>query len=110
MSSSQTSSSNTENLDRVGPEPQPQPPGVALLLHDLVERFGNIPIFLSFEIGETTASIRNLLALEKGSLVKVRKTAGEKLDVRVNDSAWGSAEVMSIDPKATLRITELADD
>ena len=45
----------------------------------------DIPVRLSMEVGNTKISIRKLLQLNKGSIVELTRTAGEPLDVLVND-------------------------
>ncbi|MFA6760743.1 MAG: flagellar motor switch protein FliN [Sulfuricurvum sp.] len=65
-------------------------------------------VFESF-LGETELSIRELLALEKGSVVDLKKPAGESVESYVNGRILGRGEVMVYEKNLAIRINEVLD-
>ena len=67
----------------------------------------NIPVTLSMEIGRTTLSIRHLLELTPGSVVKLERPVGEPLDIMVNGCLIARGEVVIVNEKFGMRITDI---
>ncbi len=67
----------------------------------------DIPISLSVEIGQTKISIRNLLQLNQGSVVELDRLAGEPLDVMVNNTLVAHGEIVVINEKYGIRLTDV---
>lgn len=67
----------------------------------------DIPINISMEIGSTKISIRNLLKLNQGSVVELDRLAGEPLDVRVNGTLIAHGEVVVVNEKYGIRLTDV---
>lgn len=67
----------------------------------------DIPISLSVEIGQTKINIRNLLQLNQGSVVELDRLAGESLDVMVNNTLVAHGEVVVINEKYGIRLTDV---
>lgn len=67
----------------------------------------DIPVTLSVEIGQTSVSIRNLLQLNQGSVVELDRLAGEPLDVLVNGTLVAHGEVVVINEKFGIRLTDV---
>lgn len=67
----------------------------------------DIPVVLSLEVGQTPISIRNLLSLNQGSVIELDRLAGEPLDVLVNGTLIAHAEVIVINDKFGLRLTDV---
>lgn len=67
----------------------------------------DIPVSLSVEIGQTRISIRNLLQLSQGSVVELDRLAGEPLDVMVNNTLVASGEVVVVNEKYGIRLTDV---
>lgn len=67
----------------------------------------DIPVTVSLEIGRTKASIRNLLSYTQGSVVELDRLAGEPLDVLVNGTLIAHGEVVVINDKFGVRLTEV---
>lgn len=72
-----------------------------------IEFLLDIPLELSVEIGRTKLEIRELLKLGPGSVVELDKLAGEPLDVYVNDRLVARGEVVVVNEKFGLRLTEV---
>lgn len=66
-----------------------------------------IPVNISMEIGRTNISIRNLLQLNQGSVVELDRLAGEPLDVLVNGTLIAHGEVVVVNEKFGVRLTDV---
>ena len=67
----------------------------------------DIPITLSVEIGKAKLSIRNLLQLNQGSVVELERMAGEPLDVMINGTLVAHGEVVVVNEKYGVRLTDV---
>lgn len=62
---------------------------------------------LTVELGRTNLSVRQVLELQKGTVVELDRTAGEAVDIYVNDRLIAHGDVVVVDDKFGVRITEL---
>ena len=53
-----------------------------------------IPINLTIEVGSTTLKLKDLLKLSQGSLLELDRTAGELMDIKVNNTVIAKGEVV----------------
>ena len=67
----------------------------------------DIPVTLSLEVGRSRLSIRNLLQLNQGSVVELERAAGEPLDVYVNGTLVAHGEVVVVNEKFGIRLTDV---
>lgn len=67
----------------------------------------DIPVTISMEVGRTRISIRNLLQLNQGSIIELDRLAGEPLDVLVNGTLIAHAEVVVVNEKYGIRLTDV---
>lgn len=67
----------------------------------------DIPVNISMEIGASKISIRNLLKLNQGSVVELDRLAGEPLDVLVNGTLIAHGEVVVVNEKYGIRLTDV---
>ncbi|NOX25308.1 MAG: flagellar motor switch protein FliN [Deltaproteobacteria bacterium] len=67
----------------------------------------DIPLKVTAELGKTTMIINNMLQLAQGSVVELDKTAGEPVDIYVNEKLLGKGEVIVVNEKFGIRITEI---
>lgn len=72
-----------------------------------LETILDIPVTISMEVGRTNISIRNLLQLNQGSVVELDRVAGEPLDVLVNGTLIAHGEVVVINDKFGIRLTDV---
>jgi flagellar motor switch protein FliN/FliY len=72
-----------------------------------LENILDIPVTLSVEIGNTRISIRNLLQLNQGSVVELDRLAGEPLDVLINGTLIAHGEVVVVNDKFGIRLTDV---
>ncbi len=67
----------------------------------------DIPVNLTVELGRTKISIRNLLQLAHGSVVELEGMAGEPMDVLVNGTLIAQGEVVVVNEKFGIRLTDV---
>ncbi|MDX5362857.1 MAG: flagellar motor switch protein FliN [Pseudazoarcus pumilus] len=67
----------------------------------------DIPVQLTVELGRTKLSIRNLLQLAHGSVVELDGLAGEPMDVLVNGTLIAQGEVVVVNDKFGIRLTDI---
>ena len=72
-----------------------------------LEAILDIPVALSVQIGQTKISIKNLLQLNQGSVVELERLAGEPLDVMVNNTLVAHGEVVVVNEKYGIRLTDI---
>ena len=72
-----------------------------------LETILDIPVTISMEIGRTSISIRNLLQLNQGSVVELDRLAGEPMDVLVNGTLVAHGEVVVVNEKFGIRLTDV---
>jgi flagellar motor switch protein FliN len=72
-----------------------------------LETILDIPVTISMEVGRAKISIRNLLQLNQGSVVELERVAGEPLDVLVNGTLIAHGEVVVVNDKFGIRLTDV---
>lgn len=67
----------------------------------------DVQVTLSLEVGRARIPIRNLLQLNQGSVVELERVAGEPLDVYVNGTLVAQGEVVVVNERFGVRLTEV---
>ncbi|MNZ72251.1 Flagellar motor switch protein FliN [compost metagenome] len=67
----------------------------------------DIPVTIAMEVGSTEINIRNLLQLNHGSVIELDRLAGEPLDVLVNGTLIAHGEVVVVNEKFGIRLTDV---
>lgn len=67
----------------------------------------DIPVNISMVVGSTQINIRNLLQLNQGSVIELDRLAGEPLDVMVNNTLIAHGEVVVVNEKFGIRLTDV---
>ena len=93
-------------MEEFGSAPKPGNGPVALEGPNL-DVILDIPVSISMEVGSTEISIRNLLQLNHGSVVELDRLAGEPLDVLVNGTLIAHGEVVVVNEKFCIRLTDV---
>jgi flagellar motor switch protein FliN len=75
--------------------------------NEKMELILDIPVAITVEIGRTKMSIRNLLQLNQGGIVALDRLAGEALDVLVNGTLVANGEVVVVNDKFGVRLTDI---
>lgn len=75
--------------------------------NEKMELILDIPVAVTVEIGRTKMSIRNLLQLNQGGIVALDRLAGDPLDVLVNGTLVAHGEVVVVNDKFGVRLTDI---
>jgi flagellar motor switch protein FliN/FliY len=67
----------------------------------------DVPVTLAMEFGRTQISIRDLLKLNQGSIVELDRLASEPLDILVNGTLVARGEVVVVNEKFGIRLTDI---
>lgn len=67
----------------------------------------DIPLKVTVELGRTKMAIRDILQLAQGSVVELTKFAGEPLEVLVNEKLIARGEVVVVNEKFGIRLTDI---
>jgi flagellar motor switch protein FliN/FliY len=104
---------STQTAKAVDPQPaelgnlKPDPPEAGANRELNLDVVLDIPVTLSMEVGRSRISIRNLLQLNQGSVVELERATGEPLDVYVNGTLIAHGEVVVINDKFGIRLTDV---
>ena len=82
------------------------PGGAATAQNDL-DMILDIPVHLTVELGRTKMPIKHLLQLAQGSVVELAGVAGEPLDVMINGFLIAQGEVVVVNEKLGIRLTDI---
>ena len=95
---------------RVQSAPQPNlsaSEGADGITDENLDMMMDVPMELSVEIGRTTKMVKDILELNKGSLVVLDKLAGEQVDLYVNGQCIAKGDVVVVEDNFGIRITEI---
>lgn len=69
----------------------------------------NVAVNISVEVGRSSLRIRDLLRLGQGSVVELDRVAGEPLDLCVNNTVIARGEVVLVNDRYGVRLTQVVD-
>jgi flagellar motor switch protein FliN/FliY len=84
-----------------------QPPFSSPAMSMDMDRIKNIPVQLTTELGRTRITIKSLLQLSQGSVVELDGLAGQPLDVMINGYLIAQGEVVVVNDKYGIRVTDI---
>lgn len=67
----------------------------------------DVPVTVSLELGRTALTVRDLLQLNQGSVVEFDRRVGESLDVLVNGTLLAHGELVVVDDRFGIRLTDV---
>ena len=76
-------------------------------LPDVLRPFGDVPCRIEIILGAGAMTLRTCLGLQKGSVIKLSRSAGQDLDLIINGVTLARGEVVIIDDSVSLRLTDL---
>ncbi len=82
-------------------------PGITQPAANNLDLILDIPVQLNVELGRTKIAIRNLLQLAQGSVVELDGLAGQPMDVLVNGCLIAQGEVVVVNDKFGIRLTDI---
>lgn len=71
-----------------------------------IGHFGDIPLDILVELDRKIMPVREILALEKGSVIKMDRSAGENLDILAGGALLAFGEIVIIESSMGVRITD----
>jgi|Wag4MinimDraft_13_1082653.scaffolds.fasta_scaffold02438_4 flagellar motor switch protein FliN/FliY len=71
------------------------------------DQFGEVLINVYVELGRKLVSIGDMLSWDSGTIIKLNKTSGESVDFIVNNKPLANGEIMVLDDKFGIRITDI---
>lgn len=102
-----------ENVKENAPDPSAPPvfeqftSGKKAAVHNDMDMIMDIPVQLTVQLGRTKIAIKNLLQLAQGSVVELDGLAGEPMDVLVNGYLIAQGEVVVVNEKFGIRLTDI---
>jgi flagellar motor switch protein FliN/FliY len=76
-------------------------------VHNDIDMILDIPVTLTVELGRTRIPIKSILQLAQGSVVELETMAGEPMDVLVNGCLIAQGEVVVVNDKFGIRLTDV---
>ena len=86
---------------------QPLAAGAAPVAPNDIDMIMDIPVQMSVELGRTKIPIKHILQLAQGSVVELDGLAGEPMDVLVNGCLIAQGEVVVVNDKFGIRLTDI---
>ena len=71
-----------------------------------IHHLSDVPIQVEVELDRKTMTVRDLLGLEQGSVIKMPRSAGENIDIVIGGTTIGSGEIVIIEETVGVRITD----
>ncbi len=75
-----------------------------------IAHYGEIPMEVEVELDRRVFSIRELLDLEAGNVIRLARSAGENIDLRVGGALVGYGEIVIIEDTMAVRITDFTEE
>ena len=73
--------------------------------NEQIEHYGKLPLSFQPELGQCTLTVGEIVALGPGSLIKLSRPLGEKIDVNVAGVRFGSGELVRVGGVLSVRMT-----
>jgi flagellar motor switch protein FliN len=73
---------------------------------DELRHFLDIPVKISIQLGTRTMRVRDILQLQPNSIIDLPKSAGDNVDILVNDRLIAFGEVLELESCAGIRVTD----
>lgn len=78
--------------------------------HEQTAHFADVPIDLEVELGRKVMTLESILSLQPGSVIKIPRSAGENIDILAGGHLLGSGEIVIIEERFGVRITDFKED
>ena len=75
-----------------------------------IGHLSDIPINIDVELDRKTMSVREILSLDQGSVIKMVRSAGENIDIYAGGALLGSGEIVIIEESVGVRITDFNEE
>jgi flagellar motor switch protein FliN/FliY len=71
-----------------------------------ISHFSNVPVSIEVELDRKILTVREILALAPGTVLRMSRSAGENIDIRVGGSLIGFGEIVILEENMGVRITD----
>jgi len=75
-----------------------------------IAHLADIPMEVDVELDRTMMAVRDILALDKGSVIAMTRSAGENMDIVIGGARLGSGEIVIMEDTVGVRITDFKED
>jgi flagellar motor switch protein FliN len=75
-----------------------------------IAHFSNVPIDVEVELDRRKMTVREILALQRGAVIKMNRSAGENIDLVIGGKVVGSGEIVIIEEAFGVRITDFNEE
>ena len=75
-----------------------------------IGHLGDVPLRMDVELARKTMTMREILALDKGSVIKMARLAGDNIDLLAGETLLGSGEIVIIEETLGVRITDFNEE
>jgi flagellar motor switch protein FliN len=75
-----------------------------------IAHFSNVPIDVEVDLDRRHMTVREILALERGVVIKMNRSAGENIDLVIGGKVVGSGEIVIIEEAFGVRITDFNEE
>lgn len=86
-----------------------RPPAAATDVAGRLGRISNVEMALTVEIGRTRMSVRDVLAVEPGTVIELDRSAGSPADILLNGRLIAHGEIVVVDQDYAVRVTQILD-
>ena len=73
-----------------------------------IPHIADVTVALEVELDRKTMTVAEILNLHQGSLIRLNRSAGENIDIRIGTTVLGFGEIVVIEDRMGVRITDLA--
>ncbi len=85
-------------------------PSKSMTALEEIAHLSNVPMELEVELDRRPMTMRQILELERGSVVKMTRSAGENIDLLIGGTLVGSGEIVIIEEAFGVRITDFVEE
>ena len=75
-----------------------------------IGHLADVPVDVDVELDRKTMTVREILSLDQGSVIKMMRSAGENIDIYVGGALLGSGEIVIIEEAVGVRITDFNEE
>jgi flagellar motor switch protein FliN len=75
-----------------------------------IGHLADIPMTVDVQLDRTSMKVRDILALVRGSVIRMTRSAGENMDIVIGGARLGSGEIVIIEDTVGVRITDFQED
>jgi flagellar motor switch protein FliN/FliY len=75
-----------------------------------IGHLADVPVDVDVELDRKTMTVREILSLDQGSVIKMMRSAGENIDIYVGGAMLGSGEIVIIEEAVGVRITDFNEE